>query len=335
MAPPSARAAASTSARTVAVADIGGTHARFALARVGPGVRPALGPVTTTITAAHPSLEDAVSRFAASLDQPLSSLAALAVAVPLNASEPGAEVRLANNPWTIRPAELPGALGIPSVRLLNDFESVAHAVAIAGPRDFAHICGPRAPLPANGVISVIGPNAGSGTGLGAAMLVRIAGVQHVITTEAGHIGFAPTDGLEDLLLTAMRRGLSGRVSSERLLSGAGLAPIHLAMGGAPAIDQQSLWAEVLEGETSESAATLERFLALFGGFVGDVALAQGASAVVIAGGLGQRLGERLNHPVFVDRFLDKGRFASHLARLPVSRLLLAEPGLVGAAAAVA
>jgi glucokinase len=315
--------------RTVAVADIGGTHARFALARLGDGA-PALAHVTTIATNAHPSLEDAFERFAGTLDEPLPEQAALAVAAPL-AADLGDEVRFTNNAWTIRPAGLPGRLGIPSVRLLNDFESIAHAVAVARPQDFAHICGPRAPLPTEGVISIIGP----GTGLGVAMLMRLAGTQHIVPTEAGHIGFAPTDGLEDLLLAAMRRGLAGRVSTERLISGPGLAPIHLAMGGAPAVDQKSLWTDVLEGDTSETAATLERFLALFGGFVGDIALAQGASAVVIAGGLGQRLGDRLNHPVFAERFLDKGRFASHLARLPVSRLLLAEPGLMGAAASVA
>jgi len=317
-----ARSSARTPLRTVAVADIGGTHARFALARLGRGL-PTLTHVTTTATAAHPSLEAAFQQFADSLQEPLPARAALALAAPL-----AQDIRSPNNLWTIRASDLPARLGIPDVRLLNDFESIAHAVAVADPKDFAHICGPRAGLPAEGVISIIGP----GTGLGVAMLIRHNGQQHIIPTEAGHIGFAPTDGLEDLLLTAMRRGLSGRVSNERLISGPGLAPIHLALGGAPALDQKSLWTDVLGNDTAEAAATLERFLALFGSFVGDIALAQGASAVVIAGGLGQRLGDRLNHPAFADRLLDKGRYASHLAKLPVSRLLLADPGLLGAAA---
>ena len=312
------------------MADIGGTHARFALARLQPDGPPALSHVTTMATSAHASLEEAFIRFAASLDEPLPAKAAVAVAAPLPRAA-DTPVTFTNNPWTIRVRELPGQLGIAQVRLLNDFESIAHAVAIAAPHDFAPICGPRASLPTEGVVSVIGP----GTGLGVAMLVRTQGRQQIIPTEAGHIGFAPGDGLEDTLLSAMRRGLAGRVSMERLISGPGLAPIHLAMGGAPALDQKSLWAEVLASDSSEAAATLERYLGLLGSFAGDVALAQGASAVVIAGGLGQRLGERLNHPAFAARFVEKGRFSRHLAALPVSRLLLTEPGLLGAAASIA
>jgi glucokinase len=289
-------------ARTVTVADIGGTHARFALARLAPGAPPALSHVTTLATHEHSGLEDAFARFAASLDAPLPGEAALALAAPLPRN--GTPVRLTNAPWTIDPQALPDRLGVTRLKLLNDLESLAHAVAIARPADFASICGPRAPLPAQGVISIIAP----GTGLGVAMLLRRDGKTHVIPTEAGHIGFSPTDGLEDTLLAAMRRSLSGRVSAERLIGGPGLAAVHLAMGGTPASDEKSLWTEILAADSREAEATLERYLGLLGSFAGDIALAQGASAIVIAGMLGQRLGERLNHPAFARRLLEHAVF---------------------------
>ncbi len=307
------------------VADIGGTHARFAIATPRAHGPPTLTNITTIPTADHPSLADAYAAFAKGVPTPLPRHAVLAVACPAE----GEVLQFTNNPWRIRPAALAAALGLESVRLINDFEAVAHAVAHAGPGDLAPICGPRGGLPARGVTSIIGP----GTGLGVAMLVREAGLQAVVPTEAGHIGFAAVDGIEDLLLTAVRRGLHGRVSVERLVSGPGLAAIHLAMGGAPAENQKALWAEVLAQETSEARGTLERFLAMLGGFAGDMALAQGARAVVIAGGLGARIGERLAHPAFVERFRDKGRFREHMQGITVLRLLLDEPGLLGAAVA--
>jgi glucokinase len=45
--------------------DIGGTHARFAIADVLPGERPRLGPETTLRTADHASLRAAWEAFAA------------------------------------------------------------------------------------------------------------------------------------------------------------------------------------------------------------------------------------------------------------------------------
>ncbi len=310
------------------VADIGGTHARFAVAERVAGEMARLSHVTTLPTAAHDSLAGAFARFRSLVPVALPDAAVLAVACPTE----GEVLHFTNNPWAIRPVVLAAELGMADVRLINDFEAVAHAVALAGPQHFERLCGPlvlgEGGLPRHGVTSIIGP----GTGLGVAMLVREGKFQTIVPTEAGHIGFAPIDGIEDLLLTAVRRGLHGRVSVERLVSGPGLAAIHLALGGAPSENQKTLWADVMQGDTAETAATLARFLAMLGGFAGDIALAQGAKAVVIAGGLAARLGKRLEHPSFEARFCAKGRFSSRMAAIPVMRLLLDEPGLLGASA---
>lgn len=307
------------------VADIGGTHARFAIASPQQNRLPSLKHITSIETAAHPSLGSAYAAFVAAVSEPLPSNGVFAVATPIT----GDAMQFSNNAWRIHPATLAQDLGLSTVRMINDFEAVAHAVAHAGPADLATVCGPCAALPAHGVTSIIGP----GTGLGVAMLVRHGGGQTVVPTEGGHMCFAPADRLEDVLLGAMRRALDGRVSAERLVSGPGLAAIHLAMGGAPAPNERALWSDVLGGDTSEARATLDRFLGMLGSFSGDIALAQGASAVVVAGGLGARIGERLANPAFSRHFCDKGRFRHHMEAIPVLRLLMDEPGLLGAALA--
>ncbi|WP_416907612.1 MAG: glucokinase [Polymorphobacter sp.] len=309
-------------AERLVVGDVGGSHARFAVAVRAPDGAVRLERVRVMPVSAHDSLAAAFAAYRAE-QRDLPAAAVLAVAGGVE----GGWLRFVNNGWSVPQSGLEDALGLTGLALINDLEAAGHAVAAAGPGDVASVCGPRDGALSAAVTSIIGP----GTGLGVAMLVRHAGGHVVVPTEAGHIGFAPTDGIEDLLLSAVRRGLTGRVSVERLVSGPGLAAIHLALGGAPAADQRTLWRDVLDGESSDVAATLERFLAMLGGFAGDIALAQGAGAVVIAGGLGARLGARLAHPAFEARFADKGRFAARMAGLPVVRLLIDEPGLVGAA----
>ena len=68
---------------------------------------------------------------------------------------------------------------------------------------------------------------------------------------------------------------------------------------------------------------------------GDLALAQGANAVVIAGGLGFRLRDRFPTSGFSDRFIAKGRFERRMAAIPVRLVTHPQPGLYGAAAAFA
>ena len=66
-----------------------------------------------------------------------------------------------------------------------------------------------------------------------------------------------------------------------------------------------------------------------------MALAHGASAVVIAGGVGLRLADYLPHSGFRDRFIAKGRFERRMDDMPVRLITHPQPGLFGAAAAFA
>ena len=311
--------------------DIGGTHARFALGEVDGGRVVSLGEACTLKTAEHPSLQAAWEEFGARAGRKLPAAAAIAFAGPTQ----GEVLKLTNNPWEMRRASIPETLGGERYTLLNDFAAVAHAVAQLGDQHFRHLAGPDRPLPTDGVISIVGP----GTGLGVAQLLRRDGRYHVISTEGGHFNFAPLDAVEDQILAYLRQSY-GRVSVERIAAGMGLTNIHKALSviegrAIQARDDKALWTMALAGTDSFASAAFDRYCRSFGAIAGDIALAQGANAVVIAGGLGLRMADHLPRSGFHDRFVAKGRFERHMAKLPVKLITHTQPGLFGAAAAFA
>ncbi|MEA3036946.1 MAG: glucokinase [Sphingomonadales bacterium] len=315
----------------IVAVDIGGTHARFALAEVAGGRIVSLGEVCTLTTAGHAGLETAWEEFRRRTGRPLPPAAAIAIAGPVQ----GEALKLTNNEWVIRPDLIAAELGATRYRLVNDFGAVAYAVAQLDARHFRHLCGPDRPLPEEGVVSIVGP----GTGLGVAQLLRRGGHSHIVETEGGHIDFASIDDLEDRILGELRKRL-GRVSVERVASGPGLANLYealAAIGGRPARyrDEKALWQAALTGEDSLAAAAFDRFCLSLGSVAGDIALAQGAQAVVIGGGLGLRLADRLPASGFRGRFIAKGRFERRMEEMPVKIITHPQPGLFGAAAAFA
>lgn len=315
----------------IVAVDIGGTHARFAIAEVADGRVVSLGETVTQKTAEHASLQTAWEAFGAGLGRPLPAAAGIAIAGPVQ----GEVLKLTNNPWIIQPALLSRQLKVERFKLVNDFGAIAHAVAQLGDAHFRHLCGPGQPLPEEGVISIVGP----GTGLGVAQLLQRDGRYHVIETEGGHIDFAALDPLEDRILMQLRKRYR-RVSVERVASGQGLSNLYEALAdieGRPTTirDERALWTAAMAGEDSLAAAALDRFCLSLGAVAGDIALAQGAEGVVIAGGLGRRLVDHLPRSGFRGRFVAKGRFERRMDEMPVKIITYPEPGLFGAAAAFA
>lgn len=317
--------------RTVAVADVGGTHARFALADVANGQVLSLGEPVTFKTADHASFQIAWQEFGRSISGSLPDAIGIAFAGPVG----GEVLKLTNNPWVIRPALMKERLGVSQFRIVNDFGAIAHAVAQLGAEYFDHVCGPEGPMPAGGVTTVVGP----GTGLGVAQLLKTADGYHVIETEGGHVDFAPLDALEDKILNHLRRSFR-RVSVERIAAGSGLANIYGAIAAIegkaiPHRDDKELWTAGLDGTDPVATAAVDRFFLSLGAVAGDLALAHGANAVVLAGGLGYRLKDRFATSGFADRFIAKGRFERRMEGIPVKLVSHPQPGLFGAAAAFA
>lgn len=309
-------------------ADIGGTHARFALAQIEDGRVLQLGEALALKTADYGGLAEAWRTFARHLGRPLPSAAALAFAYPVESDLP----ELTNMPWKINPRTLPEDLDIVQHLILNDFCAIGHAAATLGSSHFLHIAGPDVPLPENGVISIVGP----GSGLGVCLVTKKDRHYQVIASEGGNIDFSANDDLDDRLMAALRKRYS-HVSVERVVSGPALMDIYAVIAGAlpPYADDRALWQAALDGSDPFAAASLERFCVCLGAFAGNIALAHGANALVLAGGLGLRLREHLPASGFAKSLAAKGEYKSLMEQLPVKLIVHPEPGLYGAAVAFA
>ena len=315
----------------IVTVDIGGTHARFAIAEVEGGRVVALGSETTLHTKDHASFQTAWQDFERRQGGSLPRAVAIAIAGPTR----GEIIRFTNNPWIIRPALIGEKLNVDRYALVNDFEAVGHAVAQADGAYFERLTGPDEPLPATGTISIIGP----GTGLGVAHVWREGADYRVQATEGGHIDFAPLDSIEDAILARLRTR-HRRVSVERVVSGPGIVDIYETLASMEGraitpLDDRTIWTRAMSGEDALAAAAADRFCLSLGSIAGDLALAQGASGVVIAGGLGLRIRDQLVRSGFPERFVAKGRFENFMAALPVKLITHPQPGLFGAAAAFA
>ena len=310
----------------IAVADIGGTHARFALAELIEGKRPQIGPMHRYRTREHSDLRSAWAAFAADVGEPLPKQAAVAVAAPIE----GEVLRFMNSPWRLPRFGLGEEIGVERLTLLNDFGAVAHAVSVLEPKELLPICGPER-LPEKTIISVIGP----GTGLGVAILDTRYDDVRVIETEAAHIGFSPLSD-EEKSLSASMADQYERASVERIVSGPGLIDIYRHLGGIGDFEAKragELWNAAILGSNPIAAEALDIFVKSFGAAAGDISLAQGAMGVVISGGLANRIVDRLRSPAFADRFTAKGRYRERMGRVSVVLATYPEPGLLGAAVA--
>lgn len=311
-------------------ADIGGTNARFAIATLDEKGVPSLGEVYKYKVADYPSLAACWRAFRAELGEPTPDKLCIAFAAAIASDV----IKLTNSSWVIRPANLTQDLEVAQVRLVNDFEAVAHAVSRLPADALPLLFGTDAPLPRNGAVTILGP----GTGLGVAMIAFEEGEPHIVATEGGHVDFAPLDDLEDRILDILRRDFV-RVSTERIVSGPGLNNLYRALATlthepVQLMNDADLWAAALDGSQPLARAALERFCMSYGSVAGDLALAHGPHHVVLAGGLTQRMQDFLvQNSNFHERFTAKGRYQSLMRTIPVRLAIHPEIGLYGAAAA--
>ncbi len=309
--------------RTIAVGDVGGTHARFALATLTPDAPPVIGNVRKYRTAEHDGLAEAWGAFVADCGSAPPDAAAIAVAAPIE----GDMLRFTNGHWAIDRRTIRAALGLEQLLLLNDFGAVAHAVSALPTRAFEHLAGPGQGLPAEGAVTVVGP----GTGLGVSLIIRRNGSSEIVECEGGHIGFAPRTEIERRIEQAMT-ARHGRCSVERVASGPGLADIYAVLGGA-GVDDPALWDAALGGSDPVAVEALEVLTGALGAAAGDLSLAHGSTALVLSGGLANRMRERLAWSSFWEAFIAKGRYRERMERVTLLLLTAPEPGLIGAAVA--
>jgi len=313
----------SVSNHIAVVADVGGTHIRFA--KLTDASAP-LQCVETYACALYKQLDEAIAHYLNQISCAThqgGELQMLCLALP------GAvhtdTVTLANLKWHINKQELALKFDC-QVIMVNDFTAQAKAIPSFSDIDLEWL---RAPSTGNEGLTraIIGP----GTGLGAAALLSTG---EVIESEAGHMSFSPQTPQQQALLAALWQRFP-RVSVERLVSGPGLANIHLGFqlmaGSNEQLTPEEITARALTGDP-ECQQTMTEFNLVLGSVCGDIALAFGAvGGVYLSGGMLKNLGILFDRTVFLRQFDYKGRFTDYCKKIPVALVLSPQPGLVGAA----
>lgn len=301
--------------RAVLLADIGGTHSRFALSAGGGD------PVAVRSFAndQFANLEAAVETYLGAVGiQPAEAI--LAVAGPVA----GPEIILTNRSWRFHLEAIKHRFGFARVHAVNDFEAQALALARLGAGDLRPIGAAGELTPDDKV--VLGP----GTGLGVAALVSRAGGPAVIATEAGHVSFGAADAAEEPVFACLRR--AGPVSAETVLSGPGLCRLYAALNpAAPAMEAGKIVAAAQAGDAG-ARATMQMFLRLLGRFAGDMMLVfRATGGVYITGGVAQALGPCFDDNAFRAAFEAHPPYVKLLASTATWLITHPQPGLLGCA----
>jgi glucokinase len=324
--------------KTILAGDIGGTKTTLGLFKAEPGPRMPVAEATFP-SASYPGLEAIAREFLTQVDADV-ALACFGVAGPVT----GDNARITNLPWAVDGKVLCGALGLTSVRLMNDLEAVANAVPILEPADL-YTLNEKQPA-AGGSIGVLAP----GTGLGEAFLVWDGTNYRAYPSEGGHCSFAPRNPLEVELLRFLLERFE-HVSYERVCSGRGLPNLYAffrekeRMAELPSVAEQ-LAAGVdptpvivraamdPEKPCSLCKRALETFVSILGAEAGNLALKMLATGgIYLGGGIPPRILPELKAGGFMQTYRHKGRFGAMVAQIPVYVILNAKAALLGAARA--
>ena len=303
------------------IGDIGGTNARFAIARDG-----LYDQLSSYHCADYPTLEDCLRFYLGERHLPAQpDEIALAVAGPVTSDA----VALTNHPWHFRQTTLQSIFGAKRVIVVNDFTANALSLPYL-PADDLEAIGGGAPK-ANAIKAILGP----GTGLGVSGLVRGNDGHWVpIEGEGGHVTMPATNAREASIIALLRQRYD-HVSAERVLSGDGLVNLYEAitqLDGHPSTGLKA--AQIADPRLGESDPhaheAVMMFCACLGTVAGDLALTLGAlGGVFIAGGIVPRLGARFASSEFRRRFEAKGRFRDYLRAIPTYLITHQNPALIG------
>lgn len=246
------------------------------------------------------------------------------------------EVAVTNLPWRMNVAELAEEFSIPKVKLINDFLAVALSVDIL-PLDDLVVLQAGKPYAEQTRVAL-----GAGTGMGVAWLAWQGDRYVPISSEGGHMDFAPADALQDRLLFHLRKRF-GHVSVERILSGPGLTNIFNFLQADLGDDAELIQVRLEEDGAAQvsdlafnhkhliAAKAMDLFVEIYGAYAGNLALAGLCrGGVYVAGGIAPKIIGKLKEGGFMKAFCDKGRFSSLMEEIPVHVVMNPKAGLLGA-----
>ena len=313
--------------KMVLIADIGGTNARFSLVEAGE-IRPQLE--RTLPCADYGSLVDAVLAYLDDISQPMPDTASIAIATPVSDDR----IRMTNHVWEFSVKETAKALGLRSLRVLNDFTALALALPHLKSNEYRQVGGGAAIE--KQTMAVLGP----GTGLGVSGAIYSQQGWLPLQGEGGHVAYGPLTDREEQVIRRIHETHSF-IEAETLVSGPGLLLLYQSIarcdGAKPALSTPE---QVVSSALNKSDAVAEESLAMFCSILGTIAsnlaLTLGArGGVYIGGGIVPKLGAYFDNSMFRSRFETTGRYNTYLSKIPTCVISAKYPALTGAAVALA
>ncbi|TDH71724.1 hypothetical protein CCR75_007234 [Bremia lactucae] len=245
--------------------------------------------------------------------------------------------------WKIDGPGLEMELGIPTVKLINDFVAMGYGLLTLMPQEYITLNDAKREegMP----IATIG----AGTGLGECYLTAgNDGHCSCYASEGGHVDFSPADALEIELYNSLKNelGCDRRFSVERIVSGPGLANIYRFLAKKypekveKTVHQAFLSAKSLQGKIVGTNAktnelcnqAMEILVDAYGREAGSAMLKYlPRGGFYITGGLAPK---NLDYFTKTDNFLkacfDKGRMGPVLKAIPIYLVLTEDLGERGA-----
>lgn len=314
---------------TLLLADIGGTHARFAW-REQEAAPEDMQDIVVFACADYPSLIDAVQAYYTKisiLSKPSQALFCVAGIVQ------GDQFGFTNNrSWEFSIEDVKQALGFKSLKILNDLQATALAIPHCASQDMKPLGHGKEIIPAKEKpIGVIAP----GTGLGVSYLTWNGNAYQSHACEGGHVTIGAVNEREWQVLQILQQKFD-HVSAERVCSGPGIENLYHALCQLEAVTQgaglsaQDIASKALSKECSVCEESLDMMTGFLARIASDLSVSLGAfGGIYIAGGVAQSLETYLVQSDFREQYLDKGRFREYLNPIPTCLVTHPMLGLLG------
>lgn len=313
------------SKRQALVADIGGTHARFAISDIDDLT---IDHFAVFQVAMFTTLQDAVVHYLQTIPfQP--NMASFAIAGPVDSHL----IKMTNAPFLFTRDDLKTATGCDELTLVNEYAALALALPYLTPHDIKSVH--------PGTLEKEAPKLiiGSGSGFGACALIKTENGWRTVPGEGGHISFGATNVREMAILKYLLKEF-GHVSLDHVLSGRGLKTIHAVISAESGQKKKNITPIeiVLRAEEEEDPFCIQTLLCfsnILARIAGDFALTFDArGGVFLGGGIPPKILQMLNTEDFRTVFENKGRLSNSLSAIPVDVVDAHHAGLMGAAFAL-
>eukprot|EP00164_Ancoracysta_twista_P001938 GFYU01002548.1.p1 GENE.GFYU01002548.1~~GFYU01002548.1.p1 ORF type:complete len:356 (+),score=71.42 GFYU01002548.1:128-1195(+) len=341
--------------------DIGATNGRLKLFSLSSeGDRSVVLFEKTYHTPDWPELSDMLQKFVAECTEAkgieVSDIRACCVAV-CGVVKPDGTCFLAGLNWYPSEKKIAEDLGIPNVKLLNDFLAVGYGIPLVTEEELIKIHD-KPPVKERPIVAI-----GAGTGLGSVFATwvsmptvtsqsgmlspraRSEGYYQAWSSEGG-MGRFTARSQEQWELSCYLEDKYGFVEVERVVSGKGLVNIYSFYRDIKKMNANAeVEAEILKfGDEAGHIVTgsydkceickaaVEMFLYCYGAETGALTLRYLPGSVYIAGGIAAKIPKLMKNGTFMEGYLSQGQLRDVADGLPVAVITNDEVGILGAVA---